>query len=61
MPGIGTTSVESMTIRQHYIGLALQGILANPSYAMLTAVQISDKAVTQADSLINRIDNPPTT
>jgi len=45
---------EVMTLRDHFAGLAMQGMLANPDYSGNTATEISKFAYVQADAMLKQ-------
>lgn len=44
--------VAGITLRQHYAGVAMQGITAHPEFGSGTFTGIAETAVKQADALL---------
>ncbi|MFX8817251.1 hypothetical protein ABTM85_20725, partial [Acinetobacter baumannii] len=53
------SGIAGMTIREHYAGLAMQGLLANPELVESSDAEIADWAVFLADSLCRALAQPP--
>lgn len=52
---------QGMTLRQHYAGLAMQGLLSCPADGVtMKAERIATWAVEQADALLAELDKPVT-
>ena len=59
-PVNGSHPIHDMTIRQHYAGLAMQGIIAADPDIMTNTVQsdVAGWAVCYADCLIDALNSP---
>ena len=53
----GGTLHDGMTLREHYAGLALKGLLGNSGYHSVGFEMIADEAVQAADALIAALAN----
>lgn len=48
---------DSLTLREHFAGLAMQAIRSNPNNSTNTPDFIAEQAVNIADALINKLIN----
>jgi len=49
-------STPGITLREHYAGLAMQGLCANTEWATSSESSIADSSVSQADALIEELN-----
>ncbi|VXB04335.1 hypothetical protein [Chryseobacterium sp. 8AT] len=49
---------QGLNIREHFAGLAMQGMKSNPNISGLSAEFIAEQAVKIADALIVRLQKP---
>ncbi len=54
-PAFSQLNHSGISARIYLIAEAMNGLLANPNHSGLTEKEVSDKAISQADSIIKQI------
>lgn len=52
---LGQMSVKSITLREHFASIAMQGLLASDAYAAWAESQIAVLSVERADALLEEL------